>query len=1076
MISISRFRAKPERIDYLRGKGLSFAEGFLVEFRVLGPVELWAGGREQDLGSVKERCVLAVLLIADGRSISVETLIDRVWGEDPPARDTLYPHIARLRGRLRRISGENLLVSRSGSYTLKISRDAVDLHRFRSLVTRARAAVGGDDDEQALRLFNEAEALWLGQPLAGLSGGWVTRTRDKLEAERLGATLDRVAAQLRIGQHAGLVGELAELTSVHPLNETLIEHQMLALYRSGRQSDALQIYRNAHRRLDHELGIEPGPRLQELHQRMLERDPELAAPAAEHRITLDSGPNTLPRDVPGFTGRAEELRTLLDVVTSDAAGTAVDVEAIDGMPGVGKTALAVHAAHQLADHFPDGKFYLHLHAHDFTQGPVDPADGLETLLRLLGVSAGQIPAKLDERAAMWRAWTTNRHALILLDDAAGREQIQPLLPGSPGCLVLITSRRRLAGLHGARTHSIDVLPEQDAATLFTRIVGAGRAADAAAVAEIVRLCGHLPLAVEIVASRLRHRPAWSLTDLATRLARTQHRLAEFHAEDLMVASAFELSYRELTGAQRHAFRCLGLHLGADFTPPAAAALIGADLADTERALEDLVACHLLEEPHSGRFRMHDLLREYARDRAVHDEPGLERVRVHRLLDYYLHTADVADRTLHPNRRRRDIAIAHPPTAMPVFDNVGAAQRWISAEHANLLASIKHAAGHQWPMHTAQLPHVLADILETSGHWQDAAAAHRHALDAWREIGDPNGEAQALGDLSFAQYRTGNYDAALRHAHDALSIYRDVGDQRGEADILDRIGLVNWHAARYRDGLTCFQEALVIRRDIGDRQGQIDAISHSGIVYWHIGRYREAISNFEEALAICQDIGDRRRAAKMLNNIGDVQQHLGRHRDAIELYQQTLEIFQEIGGSQNIAILYNNIGNVYRHKGLYDKALEYYRKALAVYRDTGDLRNQADALNNIGLTYHHAEQYKEALSKYKNALSIAREINELYEQARAHLGLGDGYREIVRYPTALDHYRTALDLAHDLGAPYEEAQSLNGIGETLLHLRGETAAKAYWQQALALFQQIDVPEAESVRIRLQTLSTPRAANS
>jgi tetratricopeptide (TPR) repeat protein/DNA-binding SARP family transcriptional activator len=1037
-----------------------------VEFRVLGPIELWVAGREQEIGTVKERHVLAVLLLAVGHPISVETLIDRVWGEDPPARDTLYTHIARLRGRLRRVSGHNLLIARSGSYTLKADRDAVDLHRFRALIARARTTT---DDERALELFNEAETLWRSQPLAGLGGEWVTRTRDKLEAEHLDATLDRVAIQLRTGRLAGLVAELSELVALHPLNETLIAHHMHALYRSGRQSDALQAYRSAHRRLDVELGIEPSPHLQELHEQMLKRDPGLVVSISEHRITGDPGPNTLPRDTPSFTGRDRELRRLLEALTSDA-GTAVAIDAIDGMPGIGKTTLAVHAAHHLAEHFPDGQFYVDLHTHDPAQEPVSPADVLETLLRLLGVSAEEIPPSLDERAALWRARMTNRRALILLDDASGQDQVQPLLPGSPGCLVLITSRRRLAGLRGAQTLSLDVLPEQDAVTLFARIVGAQRAQDDEAVAEVVRLCGYLPLAIEIAASRLRHRPAWTTADLAGRLARTQNRLAELHAEDLHVASAFALSYQELTGVQQHAFRCLGLHIGSDLTPPAAAALIGGGLADCERALDALVQCHLVEEPRPGRFRLHDLVREYARDLAQHDEPESDRrLRVHRLLDFYLHTADMADHVLHPHRRRmRAIEIAHSPVVSPILDDSSETQKWISAELDNLLVSIKYAADHRWPAHAAQLPHVLADIIDNSGHWQDATTAHRQALGAWRDMGDRRGEAQALGDLSFAQYRTGRYDAALRYAHDALEIFRDIGDQYGEAATLDRIGLVHWHTANYREGLTCHQEALIIYRDIGDRHGEFDAISHSGIMYWHIGRYREAIANFDEALSICRAMGDRRKEAKILNNIGDVKQHLGYHRDAIDLYRQALEIVQEIGWSQGIAVVYNNIGNVYNYKGHYDKALEYQRAALAVYRDTGDVRNQADSLNNIGLTYLRAERYGEALIHLKQALSIATDIGEMYERARAHLGLGDGHRETTRYATALDHYRAALDLARNLGAPYQEAQSLHGIGETLLHLRGEAAAKAYWQQALGLFQQLGVPEVEAVRLRLHSM--------
>jgi tetratricopeptide (TPR) repeat protein len=803
---------------------------------------------------------------------------------------------------------------------------------------------------------------------------------------------------------------------------------------------------------------------------MLDRDPDLTGPASGRQVTPSPGLNTLPRDTSSFTGRVKELRRLLDDGASDSTETAaVTVDAIHGMPGVGKTALAVHAAHQLADRFPDGQFYINLHAHDSMRDALDPADGLETLLRVLDVPAERIPASLDERAAMLRARMANRRALLLLDDAAGQEQVRPFLPGAPGCRVLITSRRRLTGLQDARTFSLDVLPKEDAATLFTRIVGAERAWDAQAVAEVGLLCGHLPLALEIAASRFRNRSAWSLDDLAARLARTQNRLAEFRAEDLQIASAFELSYRELTPAQQRVFRCLGLNVGSDFTPYAVAALTGDSFTDSERLLEDLVEFHLLDEPHQGRFRLHDLLHEYARDRGVRDESESGRtVRIHRLLDYYLYAADMADRLINPHRRRTDITITHQPAAVPNLAGLAGAQLWMKSELPNLLAGIAYARDNRWLGHATQLPHVLADFLETSARWRDAAAAHRGALDAWQAMGDRPGEAKARGDLSLVLYRTGQYEIALRHAEAALTIYRDLGDQHGEADILDQIGRVHWHTARYPDGLTRFQEALVIRRDIGDRHGEVDALSHSGIMYWHIGRYREAIDNFEDALSICRVIGDRRQQAKLLNNIGDVQQHLGYHRDALDLYQHALEIFREIDNSQHVAIVDNNIGNVHRYKGRYDEALKHHRAALAIYRDSGDPRNQADVLNNIGLTYQQNERYAEALIHHQKALSIAREINEPYEQTRAHLGLGDAHRETSRHAIALDHYRKALDFARDLGAPFEEAQSLNGIGEALLHLQGVTAAKAYWQQALSIFQQLGVPEVESVRIRLHTL--------
>jgi DNA-binding SARP family transcriptional activator len=1043
-----------------------------VEFRILGPVELWAAGQRRPLGSPKEACVLAVLLLAAGRPVSPETLVDRVWGAGPPnkVRESLWAYIARLRRILADI-GDARLVSRSGLYVLETDPENIDLHRFRQLRNQARAIAESGDQQHAAELLREADQFWLGEPLAGIAGDWARRTREVLEQERLTAILDRVTAELELGNQADLARELSELAQQHPFTETIVEHLMVALYRTGRQAEALDAYRQARQRLVSELGTEPGPGLRRLHQRILQGDQSLAAPPGDW-IVRRGAPNNLPRDIPNFIGREEELNTLADAIGSEQARASVTVVAIDGMAGVGKSILAIHAAHASARRFPDGQLFLRLHAHDTYEEPMDPATALEALLRVTrtpgrAADSETLPRSLEERAALWREQAANRRMLIVLDDAASRDQVQPLLPGTPGCLVLVTSRRRLAGLPGARLLSLDVLRPPDAAGLFTRIVGPDRCDDTDAVAEIARLCGYMPLAIQVAASRLRHRPTWTVADLAQRLATTRHRLSEIRGEELEVASSFELSYRYLTREQQRVFRELGCYPGVDFSLHAASAVSGGSLSDTERVLESLVDYHLLEESGHGRFQCHDLVREYSVELADRDDAEAARHAVtRRLLDFYLYQADQADRLLYPHRRRLGVGVSNVPAAAPVLTTQPEALEWMQAERLNLLSAVQYAAAHDLPVHARLLPHAMARFLEDGGYWQDAAQAHGVALDTWHAAADTGGEAQAHVDLCLSRVRAGSVEDALMHGQAGLDVFRDLGDERGQAEALDRLGVTFWLVAQFPEALLRFEESLDLHRATGDTYGEAEVLGHMGIQNWHLGRYQESLENFERALVLFRGIGDPRGEAKMLNNIGDVEQSLGAYDEALAHYRQALPTANQIGGRQAEAVLLNNIGNACQHLGRYDDALSYLRQALGIYGDIGDRRGEADALNNIGAIYHRMRRSDEAIVHHQKALEIAYSLAEDYEAARAQRSLGDVYLDLGKRASALERYRDALRLSRVIGDLYGEACALDGIGNAVRHSEGEAIARDHWRQALQIFERIGVPEAQAVRARLR----------
>src|SRR5215475_2151874 len=742
-----------------------------MEFRVLGPVELWSADRQHDLGPARERCVLAILLLTPGTIVPADTLIDRLWETRPPAkaRESLSAYIARLRGSLRQAAGDGVqLAGRARGYLLNVDPEAVDLHQFRRLRRQADVLAAGGDHDQAATLLREADRLWRGQALAGIDGGWVTRMRDSLEEERRAALLERVECELALGRHAGRVGELHHQLVAYPLDETFIAFQMTALYRSGRPGDALSLYRETRNRLVEEQGTEPGPVLAELHQRILRRDPGLAAPSAERLPARLPRPDTLPPETTEFVGRSEEIGLL----TGEPGTPRVSV--IEGMPGVGKTALAVHAARVVSGQYPDGVFYLNFHSHDPGHESLDAAEALRRLLQMLTGPAAQIPESPGERAALWRAQLSRRRAVMILDDAARLEQIGPLLPDADGrSLVLITSRHRIPGLTGARTLTLDVLPAGDAITLFRQIAGGSRAQDDQKVAEAVELCGRLPLAIQVTAGRLARDYPYRLGDLVAELSRPPA-LAGAASASLEWVPAFDLSYRALEPGYQLFFRRLGLSPCAQISRHAAAALGGSTLAEAEEAIGGLLDHHLLTRAPDGQFRFHDLVRGYAAMCAARDDsPSVHRQALGRLFDYYLHTADEADRVLYPFRRRMPVSVTRPPAATPAVATQEEAAAWLEAEWRNVLQAAQYAARHEWKRKCADLIHALAGFVRIRAYWDEAIAAQTLALQAARDIADPGRIAQAALELCEVSQETGRHEETLPLAEDAASIYRSL---------------------------------------------------------------------------------------------------------------------------------------------------------------------------------------------------------------------------------------------------------------------------------------------------------------
>jgi DNA-binding SARP family transcriptional activator len=696
--------------------------GSAVEFRLLGPVQVRAGGRPVDVGAARQRCVLAVLLLNANRPVSADQLVERVWGSGPlpdRPRNAVQVYVSLLRRSL--ASAEGVVIARhSGGYLIDVDEQCVDVREFRALIGQARAT-GQDND--AIALFEQALTLWRGEALSALDTPWINSARATLDKERQAAERDLTDLQLGQGRHGTLLARLSTWAEQHPLDERLAGQLMLALYRSGRQADALHHYRQVREHLADELGADPSPALQRLHQQLLTDDPALAPlPSQQNEDPPDTSepapatrdtvvPRQLPADIAHFSGRADALK-ILNALTGRVSGTggAVVISVIDGSAGIGKTALAVHWAHRHADRFPGGQLYVNLRGFDPAGTPVQAAEAIRGFLAALGVSSPQIPPDLEEQAALYRSLLAGRQMLIVLDNARDPEQVRPLLPGAAGCLVLVTSRNRLTSLvvlQGADPVTLDLLTFDEASELLARRLGADRvAAEPGAVDDLIGLCARLPLALNITAGRAAAHPSFLLATLADQLRDTHHRLAALDAGDTAAntRAVFSWSYRTLGGEAARMFRLLGVHPGPDITVLAAASLTATTPDQARTALDELTAVHLLSEHAPGRYGFHDLLRAYAMEQARTRDTDEERHQaLRRAVEHYLHTAAAGHRVLAP-LQRSPIPLREPAAGVathPVPDPLSALL-WFDQEHDCLLTIQRLACSQGWDVQVCLL--------------------------------------------------------------------------------------------------------------------------------------------------------------------------------------------------------------------------------------------------------------------------------------------------------------------------------------------------------------------------------------
>jgi len=769
--------------------------------------------------------------------------------------------------------------------------------------------------------------------------------------------------------------------------------------------------------------------------------------------TATAAKRTLPRDVASFTGRDQELAAL--AAAAAGAGGVVSIHAIGGMAGVGKTAFAVHAAHRLASRFPGGQIFVPLHGHTPGQRPADPADALAGLLLTMGVAAAQVPAGLEARMALWRDRAAGRQLLLILDDAAGSEQVIPLLPGAGGSLVLVTSRRHLSALEDATPVSLDTLPPEQAAELLVRLTGrAGLTVQDRAVGELARLCGYLPLAVGMVARQLRLHPAWTVAGRAAELAAATDRLAVMATENLSVAAAFDLSYAALTGDQQRLFRRLGLHPGPDIDSYAAAALDGSSLAAARRGLEDLYDQHLLTEPAPGRYRLHDLIREHARALAIRTDPSEEReLATAMLLDYYQHTAASTNALIARQTRPALAADQATPAAAPDVGDPEQALAWARAERASLLACLDHATAADQHSRVISLTAGISGLLLRDGPWPDAITRHTAAITAAQQLGDSLGQANALHDLGTVRRQTSDYPTAVRDLEEALGIYGRVGSRLGQANALNDLGVALRMMGQYPDAARPLEQALGAYREIGDRLGQASALNELGHALRQTGEYQQAARVLQEALRIYRDLGHRLGEANALNALGIVLQLTGDYPAAARAQEQALGICRDIGHRLGEANALNALGHVLRETGDYPAAARAHEEVLRICRDISHRLGEANALLYLGIVSRLTADYPAAAQVLEQALDIYRHMGHRTGEANALVSHGVVLRLTDEHEAAVQTLAQALAIYRDVGDRGGQAYALNEIG-TLHQIRGElTLAEGCHQQALELARAI-----------------------
>ncbi|WP_336214941.1 AfsR/SARP family transcriptional regulator [Nonomuraea sp. LPB2021202275-12-8] len=1007
-----------------------------VRFSILGRLEATVGERLVRLGGPRARAVLAMLVVSHGQVLSIDRLTG-AWGQDPPAtvRNQVMIAVAALRRGLREAGAEPEILRTVGS-GYQLSGGLVDAHCAEQCVERGRQAAQEGRTAEASDLLGRALALWRGPVLADLELEEIAAYVGRWEELRLAVLEERAELDLALGRHRNLVGELSELLAEHPLRERLRGLLMVALHGSGRRSDALDVYRAGEALLADELGLDPGPELRRLEAAILADDPDLDA--FHRRGDARLVPAELPADVTGFVGRERDLTLLRQHAVSDGAPV---VTTITGAAGMGKTALAVRFGHLMAEEFPDGQLYVDLRGHA-RRPPTAPLEALVRMLGSLGVPPERIPEEEEAAAGLYRSHLSGRRMLVLLDDARTAEQVRPLLPGAPGCLILITSRNALAGLaasHGARGLSLGVLGHDESVRLLASVLGDQRLfAEPEAAEQVARLCGRLPLALRVAAATLATRPRRSLAEYAAALAARGLDVLQIDG-DVAVRAAFDLSYTGLPDAERRLFRLLGLVPGADITAPAAAALADIDAAEAGRLLDRLTAAHLLDEHRPYRHTCHDLLRQYAGELVLRENDPLDSGQaVERLGDWYVTEAVAAAASAYPSITRL------PPRAAPERKPRAEAMAWLTAERANLVAFALHAAGatdtvphqppHQPPISGSRRhAWLIADALR--GHFvnhtavslADIAVTADAAVHAATVENDLLGLAAAHLCVGSAALCRSSFAAARTACELAVQHSERAGWFSGAAAAHNNAASACHDQGELRQAIDHFTVSVELNRKIGDVYGEANATSNLGIVRLEFGDVEAAERHLRGAIALHRGLRDS-AVSHSLNELATVRRISGDLDEALTLATEALGHDRASGLHVPESKSLTTLAEIRRDAGHLDLALELAASASERAEGAHHVYSMCLATHVLGTVQTLIGNHGEAIDAQQRALGHAVAADMRYLQVRALLGLARAHAGLGAHDRALSYARQALDGARSTGYRLLEDMALTLVAD------------------------------------------------